>query len=919
MITLNSRKFLSIFLTICLILGWLAQMGCGSTPAEPPAPAETTPSPDTAPSTEVPTATETDPEIYNITYNLEGGRAANGNPDSYSTLDGDITLLAPIKSGCAFAGWIGTGLTEPTQNVTIPAGSIGDRNYTATWKEAKNLYSDHKPGSDPISDEERSALTDSHDNLSANPNELPISSADLIGYHGEGIFFAKTAYTDITVDGNMDNAYTYGLHFEMDMKQKPGLYTNRDTRYDVYMVCGQDGKMHVFVDVKDDEIIVNDEQWSYMWWHCDSFEIYIDFGFDRMKNEVRWTFAADETKKYVQDDPENWIVVMTEDGFSVEFEFDNNGAPFKYGDTFGFGMFYNDIMNYVSTENYSKSNTGTASVLNPEFHVADPTVQDCITITSYPLDYTGQLEHEKPPVEKTGNILIDVSSGASTLGIITSKYTTAYNEINAEKLSEALVELCIASRIVREDKLTDADIFDYVIYLNTADSNFASEAFDSMKYTECGVVIGDNMMAGFGWTWDANDMLCDIILSIFSNAASNTPTNHGERYVYTVESVVGDNIPKVEDTYCVVDSGFDAYTIVKHDTTIEYYNEYSALLEKAGYTLYTQNNAATVTTATYYDEKTVINLLYSSAEGDKAMRVIVETMKKTNLAPLEVEEYEKITDSSVTQINAWLCHIIKLDNGEFIIIDSGKQGTKDKNKIYNALTELNDGRQDIVIAAWIFTHFHQDHIGGFLDLLEIEDYMARITIKSIIYNPPERFFIDASISHSKGDLSNIIRWPGYIEKLIAGGTKMYQARTGQIFRFGNAEIEILGTFDDLAPFYKRIDESNHTSVHFIVSIEGQRLVYVGDATSPQLLLTAKRYGDYLKSDFVQISHHGFGDGGRDPAFYMCVDAPVVFHPGSALSGGAEIWAVENGTEYYNTIDNPKITIMLPYTPKSDKQ
>ena len=50
-----------------------------------------------------------------------------------SSTDGGITLINPTKAGCTFAGWIGTGLEGPTEYVTIEAGSIGDREYTATW------------------------------------------------------------------------------------------------------------------------------------------------------------------------------------------------------------------------------------------------------------------------------------------------------------------------------------------------------------------------------------------------------------------------------------------------------------------------------------------------------------------------------------------------------------------------------------------------------------------------------------------------------------------------------------------------------------------------------------------------------------------------------------------------------------------
>jgi len=297
------------------------------------------------------------------------------------------------------------------------------------------------------------------------------------------------------------------------------------------------------------------------------------------------------------------------------------------------------------------------------------------------------------------------------------------------------------------------------------------------------------------------------------------------------------------------------------------------------------------------------------SEADKNMRVVVESMENTALPTLDVESYDDKVTSSVTQIDlgAGLCHVIRLDNGEFIIIDSGNQGKQ--QLIYNALISLNGNNEKIVIAAWIFTHFHQDHIGGFCDFVDNDTYLEKVQIKSIIYNPPERFFLDISKQNSAGDRANIIRWKGHLEKLQKTGTVVYQARTGQKYGFGNAVIEIIGTFDDLAPFYMRADSSNHTSMQFTVTIEGQKLMYVGDATSNGLLLAAKRYGDYLKSDFVQLAHHGYGDGSSDNSFYKAVNAPTVLHPGSSLSGGAERWASNNAQKVYS-YGSGNITIEL---------
>ena len=75
------------------------------------------------------------PIVYTISYDLAGGALPSGqsNPATYTVTQPSFTLVNPVRTGCLFAGWTGTGLTEPTQTVTIAGYSTGDRSYTATW------------------------------------------------------------------------------------------------------------------------------------------------------------------------------------------------------------------------------------------------------------------------------------------------------------------------------------------------------------------------------------------------------------------------------------------------------------------------------------------------------------------------------------------------------------------------------------------------------------------------------------------------------------------------------------------------------------------------------------------------------------------------------------------------------------------
>lgn len=70
---------------------------------------------------------------YSITCDPNGGYMPYPNPAYYTSKSDAITLINPVRTHYLFRGWTGTGLSEPTMTVTIPAGSTGDRSYTATW------------------------------------------------------------------------------------------------------------------------------------------------------------------------------------------------------------------------------------------------------------------------------------------------------------------------------------------------------------------------------------------------------------------------------------------------------------------------------------------------------------------------------------------------------------------------------------------------------------------------------------------------------------------------------------------------------------------------------------------------------------------------------------------------------------------
>ena len=89
--------------------------------------------PDTMPDHDVNLTAQWTPEIYPISYDLDGGTEYY-NPKFYQYESNEIILNAPTRGGYEFIGWSGDGIEGIQKTVTIPKHSTGKRSYKANWK-----------------------------------------------------------------------------------------------------------------------------------------------------------------------------------------------------------------------------------------------------------------------------------------------------------------------------------------------------------------------------------------------------------------------------------------------------------------------------------------------------------------------------------------------------------------------------------------------------------------------------------------------------------------------------------------------------------------------------------------------------------------------------------------------------------------
>ena len=282
------------------------------------------------------------------------------------------------------------------------------------------------------------------------------------------------------------------------------------------------------------------------------------------------------------------------------------------------------------------------------------------------------------------------------------------------------------------------------------------------------------------------------------------------------------------------------------------------------------------------------------------MRVILETTENTSL-PSTGEGYtapaNKVS-STITQIGQWtdgtvsregyypgggsykienfatgnnngMSYIIRLEDGSFIIVDGGYGSDENVEKLYSVLTKQAEGR-DIVIAAWIFTHAHNDHADAFK--VFTNTYGSQVTIESFIYNFPT----DEAAAVC-GDVPKVGQLTEAMAKYPEAKTVI--AHAGQVHKIRNATVNILFAYDMMMP-YKMVDY-NATSVVFNVELEGNTILFLGDAGGEtdtidgEISHIMKLYtAETLGANIVQVAHHGIDNHSKIDSFYSMISSDV---------------------------------------------
>ena len=114
-----------------------------------------------------------------------------------------------------------------------------------------------------------------------------------------------------------------------------------------------------------------------------------------------------------------------------------------------------------------------------------------------------------------------------------------------------------------------------------------------------------------------------------------------------------------------------------------------------------------------------------------------------------------------------------------------------------------------------------------------------------------------------------------LERIITRSydSKIYTIHAGQKFYFKGVEMEILFTEEDTYPLTVKCYNDTTAMMRFTFD-NGKTFTVLGDSTVQTSKLLANTYREYLKSDILQLAHHGLIGG--DEQLYRYIDPECCF-------------------------------------------
>ncbi len=330
-----------------------------------------------------------------------------------------------------------------------------------------------------------------------------------------------------------------------------------------------------------------------------------------------------------------------------------------------------------------------------------------------------------------------------------------------------------------------------------------------------------------------------------------------------------------------------SYYLIVHNATKNDYDDYAQLLKNSGFecsrsfksnghpfSTWTDGyNIVYLAHLAYYDPATTDHK--TASNGDVSYLCISVDCTDNSAMPTVDPDIEDITTEQLTALPYGLSQVLRLSDGRFIVIDGGSNETQ-SDVIYEQLCAQNVREGKPVIAAWLLTHGHSDHIEGMFAFIrkhsnevEIENFVHHLPGYGL-YKEKNTGEVDAS-SSEQALYRRSNNYYTYVPQYYPNAN-IIVAHAGQRFQYGDLYIDVLFTPENL--YKKQMLDTNASSVVYSITGDAGRMIILGDAVDPECAVLNAMYEDELRCELVQVAHHGYNGGNKDMYQSMNADYAI---------------------------------------------
>ena len=243
--------------------------------------------------------------------------------------------------------------------------------------------------------------------------------------------------------------------------------------------------------------------------------------------------------------------------------------------------------------------------------------------------------------------------------------------------------------------------------------------------------------------------------------------------------------------------------------------------------------------------------------------------------------------------------------------------------MYQAIKEVAPDPDNIIIGAWFISHPHSDHQRGFTEFVANHADDPEFTIERIVANYINKEMYQYTrpdgAKESNAALVDELR---RIAKEEYPEAQFIKAHTGQVYNFGSSSVEVLYTVEDYLPA-EMFNYVNSASLVIRVTVDNTSVMLLADTTHASGKIMEEMFGTHLKSDMVQLAHHGMAPS--NASLYKFIQADVLLWPSTYNHAGSRYGqyasvinvALEHAEDVYVS-DVALTTLKLPYVIQNNK-